>query len=61
MASGIKVLGTNGNKNTSKNITYIGGAIGEGSFAVPGQSIGENKKLESLVADCVVTRRGYHS
>lgn len=55
MASGIKVLGTNGNKNTSKNITYIGGAIGEGSFAVPGQSIGENKKLESLVADCVVT------
>lgn len=53
--TGIKVLGTNEIAGSGKNIAYIGGAIGNGSFTVPGQSTGENKKKESKAADVFVT------
>ncbi len=54
-AAGIKVLGTNEIAGKGKNIAYIGGAIGSGSFTIPGQSTGENKEKESKVADIFVT------
>lgn len=53
--TGIKVLGTNEIAGSGKNIAYIGGAIGSGAFAIPGQSVGENKEMESKVADVFVT------
>lgn len=53
--TGVKVLGTNETAGSGNNVANIGGAIGNGSFIVPGQSTGENKEKESLVADTFVT------
>ena len=52
--NGIKVLGTNGNQNSNKQISYIGGAVGNGNFPAAGQSIGENKEKGSFIVNSVV-------